>query len=243
MLRPAGKVGRKTGSGTGAAAASSKPQPKRTGRPVAAPRSAAAEIRRLTAELARARGRIRELEGLAETDPLLDIPNRRGVERELNRAIAYIRRYSGSGAVIALDVDRLKRVNDSLGHAAGDALLKAIAGVLQRLTRASDVIGRLGGDEFAVVLWNLTEADAQAKAASLEVAIDGLDARYRGRPLQAGASTGVAMIAGDDDASTVLDRADKVMYARKRARRALARKGGSAKAPEATDQAMISGVI
>ncbi len=182
---------------------------------------AAAEIGRLTAELARARRRIRTLERLAETDALLAIPNRRGFARELKRAIAYLRRYRGSGAVIALDVDGLKIVNDERGHAAGDALLKAIAALLQRQTRASDVVGRLGGDEFAVVLWNLTEPDAQAKAALLEASIDDLVVTYRGRAIRAGASIGVAMITGDDDIASLLDRADKAMYARKRQRRAV----------------------
>jgi len=200
-----------------------------------APRSAAAEIRRLTAELARARRRIRELESLAETDALLGILNRRGFARELGRAIAYLRRYRGSGAVIALDVDRLKIVNDERGHAAGDALLKAIAALLQRQTRASDVVGRLGGDEFAIVLWNLTEADAQAKAAALEASIDGLVITYRGRAIRAGASMGVAMIASGDDAASVLDRADRAMYRRKRQRRA--------QPQTLQDQAMMSGVI
>ena len=106
----------------------------------------------------------------------------------MKRGIAYIQRYRGTGAVLALDVDRLKRVNDECGHAAGDALLKAIAGFLLRQTRASDLVGRLGGDEFAVVLWNLSEADALAKAASLEAGIDGLVTTYRGRPIAAGAS-------------------------------------------------------
>jgi len=212
------KPGLKAAPATGGRVAD-KPPRKASPRPAAAPRSAAAEVRRLTAELARARGRIRELEGLAETDALLDLLNRRGFERELKRAIAYIRRYRGSGAVIALDVDRLKAVNDERGHAAGDALLKAIAAVLQRLTRASDVVGRLGGDEFAVVLWNLGEADALAKAAALEAAIDGLVTTFRGRRIRAGASTGVAMISGDDDVAAVLDRADKAMYVRKVERR------------------------
>lgn len=183
--------------------------------------SAPAEIGRLTAELAKARRRIRNLERLAETDALLAIPNRRGFERELRRTIAYLRRYRGSGAVVALDVDGLKMVNDERGHAAGDTLLKAIAAALARQTRASDVVGRLGGDEFAIVLWNLTEPDALAKAAALEASIDDLVVTYRGRAIRAGASTGVAMITRDDDTASVLDRADMAMYVRKRQRRVL----------------------
>ena len=119
------------------------------------------------------------------------IPNRRGFERELGRAIAYIQRYQASGALIVIDVDRLKPINDNFGHAAGDEVLKAIIAVLSRQIRSSDVIGRLGGDEFALLLWNLSETDAHAKAAAFEEDIDrlsfdlrrphGCDRRLRGR--------------------------------------------------------------
>ena len=112
--------------------------------------------------------RIEQLQAAAETDFLLGISNRRGFERELGRAISYIQRYHASGALIVLDVDRLKPINDKFGHAAGDQVLKAIVAVLSRQIRSSDVIGRLGGDEFALLLWNLSETDAHAKAAALE---------------------------------------------------------------------------
>ena len=139
-----------------------------------APNDAKPTIRRLRAQLAQALARIDELQASADTDFLLDIPNRRGFERELNRSIAYIKRYHASGALIVLDVDRLKPINDAFGHAAGDQVLKAIVAALLRHVRSSDVIGRLGGDEFALLLWNLSETDAHAKAASLEQAIDRL---------------------------------------------------------------------
>src|SRR3981081_2524575 len=113
-------------------------------------------VRRLRSQLAKAQARIDELQASADTDFLLDIPNRRGFERELNRSIAYIKRYQASGALIVLDVDRLKPINDAFGHAAGDEVLKAIVAVLLRHVRSSDVIGRLGGDEFALLLWNLS---------------------------------------------------------------------------------------
>jgi len=121
---------------------------------------ARATIRRLRTELTRARARIEELQTSVDTDFLLDIPNRRGFERELHRAVAYIKRYHASGALIVLDVDRLKPINDAFGHAAGDQVLKAIVKTLLTHVRSSDVIGRLGGDEFALLLWNLSETDA-----------------------------------------------------------------------------------
>jgi diguanylate cyclase (GGDEF)-like protein len=177
-------------------------------------------IRRLRRQLAEALAKIEVLQACADTDFLLGVLNRRGFERELNRAIAYIGRYRATGALIMLDVDRLKPINDAFGHAAGDVVLKAVVGVLQQHVRASDVIGRLGGDEFVLLLWNLTEADVLAKAALLEAAIDGLSFTFKERTVSAGASTGVALLGPDTAANHALEEADSAMYARKMVRRA-----------------------
>jgi diguanylate cyclase (GGDEF)-like protein len=176
-------------------------------------------IRRLRTELAKALARIEGLQASADTDFLLDIPNRRGFERELNRSIAYIKRYHASGALIVLDVDRLKPINDAFGHAAGDQVLKAIVAVLLRHVRSSDVIGRLGGDEFALLLWNLSETDARAKAAALEQAVDRLSFEFGGRTVATGASAGVAILGPHAEANKALEEADSAMYVRKAQRR------------------------
>ena len=176
-------------------------------------------IRRLRTELARALGKIEELQASADTDFLLGIPNRRGFERELARALAYIKRYRASGALIVLDVDRLKPINDAFGHTAGDQVLKAIVGVLASQVRSSDIVGRLGGDEFALLLWNLGETDAKAKAAALEEAIDALTFQFQGSTITAGASAGVAMLGSHAEVSRALEEADSAMYRRKAQRR------------------------
>ena len=176
-------------------------------------------IRKLKAQLAEALKRVEALQALSDTDFLLDILNRRGFERELRRATAYIKRYQASGALIVLDVDRLKPINDAFGHAAGDQLLKAIVAVLSSQVRSSDVIGRLGGDEFALLLWNLSETDAKAKAASLEQAIDRLAFVFRGSTIMAGASAGVAILGPYAEAGKALEEADSAMYVRKAQRR------------------------
>jgi diguanylate cyclase (GGDEF)-like protein len=211
---------------TGVSARKAAPQRLRMAKEAAsAPRSPVAPIdakpaiRRLRAQLARALARIDELQASADTDFLLDIPNRRGFERELHRAIAYIKRYHASGALIVLDVDRLKPINDAFGHAAGDVVLKAIVAVLRRHVRASDVVGRLGGDEFALLLWNLSETDARAKAAALERAIDGLSFTFRGSMVTAGASAGTAILGPHAEAGRALEQADSAMYVRKAQRR------------------------
>ncbi|MBI5264390.1 MAG: GGDEF domain-containing protein [Bradyrhizobium sp.] len=173
----------------------------------------------LRRELAAALRRIEELEAIADTDFLLGIPNRRGFEHALHRAIAYIQRYNASGALIVLDVDLLKPINDSYGHAAGDEVLKAIAATLTGQVRSSDVVGRLGGDEFVVLLWNLSETDARAKAAGLEQAIDGLTFEFDGRSVTAGASAGVALLGSHVEAGRAMAEADAAMYVRKAQRR------------------------
>src|SRR5262249_27049494 len=145
--------------------------------------------------------------------------NRRGFEHELKRAVAYIKRYRASGALILLDVDRLKPINDAFGHAAGDQVLKAITQVLTRQVRASDVVGRLGGDEFALLLWNLSETDARAKAAALEADIDQLTFAFGGKNVTAGASAGVAVLGPHSEAGRALQEADGAMYMRKAQRR------------------------
>ena len=185
----------------------------------AAPDDAKPAIRRLRVQLAQALARIDELQASADTDFLLGIANRRGFTRELNRSIAYIQRYRASGALIVLDVDRLKPINDAFGHAAGDQVLQAVVAVLSAQVRESDVIGRLGGDEFALMLWNLSETDARAKAASLEQAIDRLTFVFDGRTVTAGASAGIAILGPHAQAGKALEEADRAMYMRKAQRR------------------------
>ena len=190
----------------------------------AAPRPAAkgdakAAIRRLKTQLGKAQAQIEALQAAADTDFLTGIPNRRGFERELGRAIAYIQRYHASGALIVLDVDRLKPINDNFGHAAGDQVLKAIVAVLSRQIRSSDVIGRLGGDEFALLLWNLSETDAHAKAVSLEEDIDRLGLAFAGHAVATGVSTGVVVLGPHSEAGRALAEADRAMYLRKAQRR------------------------
>ena len=187
--------------------------------PPAAPDDAKAAIRRLRAQLALAQSRIDQLEASADTDFLLGILNRRGFERELNRSIAYIRRYHAGGALIVLDVDRLKPINDAFGHAAGDQVLKAVVAALSREVRSSDVLGRLGGDEFALLLWNLSEADARAKAAVLEQSVDRLSFEFKGRTVRAGASAGIAILDSRAELDRALEEADRAMYVRKAQRR------------------------
>jgi diguanylate cyclase (GGDEF)-like protein len=184
------------------------------------PGAAAAEVERLAAELDVSRARITELEARIEVDPLTETLNRRGFERELKRSLAYVKRYGASAALVYLDLDDFKPVNDRHGHAAGDAVLKAIAAALIRHVRASDVVARIGGDEFVVLLWNVGEAEARAKAAALEAAVYATPVRWDASTLVVGASAGVAICGPLDAAAEVLSRADTAMYACKAERQA-----------------------
>jgi diguanylate cyclase (GGDEF)-like protein len=190
-------------------------------RKVRATKSAAAasqaRLKTLAAELKAAKARIAELERRADTDVLVDALNRRGMERVLRRSIAYVGRYPSSAALLYLDVNRLKPLNDRHGHAAGDAVLKAVTGVLNANVRKSDVVARLSGDEFAVLVWNVTEADAAAKAMSIEDRVARLHVAWPDGPLTTSIAAGFAMLQPSDTPQTLLDRADRSMYVRKQA--------------------------
>ena len=152
----------------------------------------------LAAKLEASRARISELEARIDIDPLTEIRNRRGFFRELERSLAYVKRYGTSAALIYIDLDGFKPVNDRHGHAAGDAVLKAIAAALVQHTRTSDIVARIGGDEFAVLLWNVNGAAAAAKAAALEAAVYATPVRWNSSTLVVGASAGVALLGALD---------------------------------------------
>ena len=177
------------------------------------------EIDRLQAALRLEQARVEELEASADTDPLTNVFNRRGFTRELKRTLSYIDRYWTRGALLYADLDGFKPINDRHGHAAGDALLQAVAATLVRNVRASDTVARLGGDEFGLILWNLSEADAVKKARALEAAIATLSIDWARGPLSVGASIGVAVLNPPDGLAKAMAAADQAMYARKAKRR------------------------
>lgn len=178
----------------------------------------AAEIERLRADLSRSEARVEALEKTAHEDALTGLLNRRGFERAFAQAIAYLRRYGGCAALLYLDLDRFKPVNDLHGHAAGDVVLQEVARLLRGSVRASDLAARLGGDEFVLVLWNLDAAQMAAKMQSLEDLIAGAHFSVEGTSLDLGVSVGAVMLLETDTIASALDRADAAMYARKKAR-------------------------
>lgn len=175
-----------------------------------------AEVDKLRQELRQSQQRIAYLEQLADTDSLTPIANRRAFVRELSRMMSFAERYQTPSSVIYFDVNGLKAVNDTLGHAAGDAVLAEVADVLKKNVRDSDFVGRLGGDEFGVILAHADERAATEKASSLAQLIAERPLAYQGRQLAMSVSWGVHAFFGGGDADGALDAADRAMYARKR---------------------------
>jgi diguanylate cyclase (GGDEF)-like protein len=180
------------------------------------------EIDDLRGEVGRLKARLAEVEGLADQDALTHVLNRRAFMRELNRVRASVDRYGGAAALVYIDLDGFKRINDRYGHAAGDAALKAVAERLSDHVRESDVIGRLGGDEFAVVLTHADFDAATAKACSLIEAVASAPIEFGIGQAAVSASFGIREITGSLDAEGLVAEADAAMYHRKRNSQALA---------------------
>jgi len=176
-----------------------------------------AEIGRLRDQVAHLQERVESLDELAHQDHLVAMPNRRGFERELERLIARVGRYGCQCAMLYVDVDGLKIINDTFGHSAGDQALIQIATLLAKGLRRSDVVARIGGDEFGALLENVDQAKAQETADRLCDAIAAAEFTHDGDPLPLGVAIGVAAIEAGDRIVDIMHRADEDMYRRKAA--------------------------
>lgn len=165
----------------------------------------------------------RELRYLADHDPLTGLFNRRRFELELELELSRAARYGPGGAILVLDLDGFKLVNDSRGHAAGDELLVEVAAALRRRLRDTDVVARLGGDEFGVIVPHADEERAKRVAEDLRAAVRELG-------IGVSVSVGIRSYDGSDEppagGSAVAD-ADAAMYAAKREGRDRARLAGA----------------
>ncbi len=161
------------------------------------------------------------LRHLADHDPLTGLLNRRRFEEELADRIAHAARYGEDGAVLLLDIDDFKLVNDTLGHPTGDAVIASIAGVLREQIRETDVLARLGGDELAVLLPRADHEQARLVAGKLVETVRNHKATFRGADLRVTASIGLALITepGTQTAEDLMVEADIAVYEAKSAGR------------------------
>ena len=163
---------------------------------------------------------VTRLRRLSQRDPLTGLLNRAEWTRQLRAQHRWLGRYGDGFAVLMIDIDHFKRINDAWGHAAGDAVLVAVAQTLLAAARQLDAVGRLGGEEFALLLPRTGAEDALATAERLRRQLSDMVIAWKQQPLQLSVSIGVA---GADDADEppeqVLERADQALYRAKRAGR------------------------
>lgn len=158
----------------------------------------------------------RELHHRATHDSLVDLVNQGEFKRRLQRLAADDRRSGREYSIVFIDLDRFKEVNDGGGHAAGDRVLQAVAGVIQRNTRAGDTAARVGGDEFAAILDGCPHDRAAEIAETIRVEIEQLSVTHEGEHYSVRASIGVAYgRTGEHTATSMLQAADAACYAAK----------------------------
>jgi diguanylate cyclase (GGDEF)-like protein len=176
-----------------------------------------AEIGTLRERIAQLQDRIEQLDLLAHEDSLVELPNRRGFMRALERLIDRVGRYQEKSALLFVDLDGLKLINDNFGHLAGDESLIQVARLLVGGVRKSDIVARIGGDEFAILLSHSDEDSARETASRLIEVIAASDFTHGGQPLPLSVAIGAAAIRSEDTPETAMARADREMYRRKAA--------------------------
>lgn len=163
----------------------------------------------LRASLAEARERLEEAERVADADTLTPLPNRRRFIRELERVVAQTNRHGTQAAVLYIDLECLKAVNDQHGHFAGDAALIHVGRLLGGLIRTTDLAARIGGDEFALILDHLDHNSAIETADRIARYIAAVPLDLGGKQVTLTASVGVATVIAGDTVDDVLRRADR----------------------------------
>jgi diguanylate cyclase (GGDEF)-like protein len=177
-----------------------------------------AEIERLRAEVEALRLRAEAAEAAADHDVLTPALNRRGFLTALRSAMAFCQRHEVPAVLLYLDLDGFKKVNDTLGHAAGDAALVQVAELLRANLRESDAVGRLGGDEFGLLMLNAGVDEGRDKALRLATALEADGFVWAGEQAPLGGSFGVRAFAGHTDPEVWLAEADAAMWVRKKGR-------------------------
>jgi len=179
------------------------------------PNALIAEISRLRGEVARLESRVEELDRLANMDTLVPVANRRGLTSQLDMMIARFERHGTPAALLFVDVDGLKALNDAFGHAAGDAALIHLTEMMVASVRQTDMVARIGGDEFAILLDHANEQSACETASRLVDQVAGAEFCFEGTCLPLSIAIGFTHIELGDSPESVMDRADEAMYRHK----------------------------
>lgn len=153
-----------------------------------------------------------EMEQRANHDVLTGLSNRRHFIESLEKRIMRCQRYGDNTALLFLDVDDLKVINDTYGHAAGDLLLTRLAKILKDNIRACDMVARIGGDEFALLLDNLDADQVESKILSLMKRIKATRLEHCDQTLKFGAAIGYSFVGPTDTVLALMSRADEAMY-------------------------------
>ena len=180
------------------------------------------EVDNLRRELTQTRARLEDVVKTADQDGMLPLLNRRAFVRELTRYIAFTGRYNTPASLIYFDLNHLKRTNDTMGHAAGDAVLAHFADVLLAHVRDSDCVGRLGGDEFGVLLSHANQKQALKKADTLAVALKASPTSWNDQSIPVSFAYGAFELKSGDNPDLAMARADQAMYAQKKSQRSAA---------------------
>ncbi len=175
------------------------------------------EVHRLRQEVEAARRNVEDAARYADQDMLLPIMNRRAFVRELTRVISVAQRYGTPSSLIYFDLNDFKTINDTHGHAAGDAVLKGFSETIKAQIRDTDILARVGGDEFAIILSHLTVDQARRKAGDLAARLEANPVRWKDNEIAVRFSYGVYGLRAGENANVAMAEADRAMYEQKRA--------------------------
>lgn len=148
-------------------------------------------------------------------DPLTKVHNRRHLDAQMKSEFAYAQRHGTELSIIVIDVDHFKRINDTLGHLAGDEVLRQLADTLSRMVRTEDLVARYGGEEFVVVARGINSANAMILAERIRTRVQAMAVRYENTPVPVTVSLGIATLSGGEphkDIAAFFAAADDALY-------------------------------
>jgi len=148
----------------------------------------------------------------SQLDPLTNVNNRTSFDSSISREISLAKRHSNDFALIVLDIDKFKNINDQYGHLFGDCVLRDVAGCISENVRDSDMVFRYGGEEFVILLSNTTQKGAYQLAERIRISVESMKCKYGGNSTDVTISQGIACLKKGENDKTLFERADKALY-------------------------------